>query len=202
MDAHHKRNFVLLGHAHAGKTTLSESILYFSKTTPRKGVVSEGTTVSDYSFDEIARKNSINTSILYCNHKNTRIQFIDTPGYADFFGEIISSLRAVDSAIIVVDATAGVEVGTERAWQLLEKYLEGTQLSTDELKVALRQAVIKRKLFPVLSGSAFADKGIAELLDMVVEYLPSPLERPIIEARDPLKAAQKKEGVPQEAGPV
>ncbi|OGX15073.1 MAG: hypothetical protein A2166_06560 [Omnitrophica WOR_2 bacterium RBG_13_41_10] len=260
MDAHHKRNFVLLGHAHAGKTTLSESILYFSKTTPRKGVVSEGTTVSDYSFDEIARKNSINTSILYCNHKNTRIQFIDTPGYADFFGEIISSLRAVDSAIIVVDATAGVEVGTERAWQLLEelalpcaifinktdkedadpekviadiqnilskkalridsleaaqlveaiaesedklleKYLEGTQLSTDELKVALRQAVIKRKLFPVLSGSAFADKGIAELLDMVVEYLPSPLERPIIEARDPLKADQKKEVVPQEDGP-
>jgi len=122
MDVQNKRNFILLGHAQCGKTTLAESLLFFSKATTRKGAVGDGTTVSDYSFDEIERKSSINSSLLYCEYKNQRIQFIDTPGYADFFGEVLSSIRAVDSAIIVVDAFAGVEVGTERAWGLVEEY--------------------------------------------------------------------------------
>src|SRR4030042_1312254 len=222
MDAKNKRNFILLCHAQSGKTTVAESMLYFCKATTRKGTIADGTTVSDYSFDEIERKNSINSSLLYCDYKDTRIQMIDAPGYADFFGEVISGIRAVDSAVIVVDATAGVEVGTERAWQLLEeanlpslifinkadkedadiekaltdiknrlskkaimlgswdspdlieaiaesddklleKYLEGTQLSQEELAGGLSQAVIKRRVFPVLAGSASADKGIPEL---------------------------------------
>ena len=121
MDVQHKRNFILLGHAQSGKTTLAEGLLYFCKATARKGTVADGTTVSDYAFDEIERKNSINSSFLNCDYKDNRIQLIDTPGYADFFGEVISGIRAVDSAVIVVDATAGVEVGTERAWQLLEE---------------------------------------------------------------------------------
>src|SRR4030042_877113 len=121
MDAKNKRNFILLCHAQSGKTTVAESMLYFCKATPRKGTVAEGTTVSDYSFDEIERKSSISSSLLYCDYKDTRIQMIDAPGYADFFGEVISGIRGVDSAVIVVDATAGVEVGTERAWQLLEE---------------------------------------------------------------------------------
>jgi elongation factor G len=259
MDAENKRNFVLLGHAQTGKTTLAESILYFSKATTRKGSVADGTTVSDYSFDEIERKNSINASLLYCDYKNTRIQFIDTPGYADFFGEIISSLRAVDSAIIVIDAIAGVEVGTERSWQLLEelnlpcavfinkidkeganfekvlmdiqnilskkaiplnsldspdlveaiaesddklleKYLEGTALSQEELKTGLRQAVIKRKVFPVLSGSALTDKGVAQILDVILEYLPSPLERTKMEANGSLNPEIKKEIICRQDG--
>ncbi|MFA4888709.1 MAG: elongation factor G, partial [Candidatus Omnitrophota bacterium] len=122
MDVQSKRNFILLGHAQSGKTTLAESLLYFCKATNRKGTVGDGTTVSDYSFDEIERKSSINASLLYCEYKLQRIQIIDTPGYADFFGEVLSSIRAVDSAVIVVDAAAGVEVGTERAWQLAEEY--------------------------------------------------------------------------------
>jgi len=121
MSVQNKRSFILLGHAQSGKTTLSESILSFCRATTRKGSIAEGTTVSDYSFDEIERKNSINASILYCDYKGSRIQFIDTPGYADFFGEVIAGIRAVDAAVIVVDASSGVEVGTERAWQTLEE---------------------------------------------------------------------------------
>ncbi|MBU1726577.1 MAG: elongation factor G [Candidatus Omnitrophica bacterium] len=252
MDIKDKRNFILLGHAHSGKTTLAEALLYQCKATTRKGTIIEGNTVSDYSFDEIERKNSINLSMLYCEYKGTRIQILDTPGYADFFGEVISGVRAVDGAVIVVDASSGVEVGTERAWQileeanipcvffinkldkentdvnktlaaikeqltrtaaiidslqdpdlveaiaesddkLLEKYLEGVQLTPEELSNALTQAVIKRKVFPVVAGSAATDKGIPELLEAIVKYLPNPAERAKVEASDPAKPETKKD---------
>ncbi len=244
MDAKNKRNFILLGHAQSGKTSLAESLLYFCHSTSRKGAVLDGTTVSDYSFDEIERKSSISSSLLYCDYKGMRMQIIDSPGYADFFGEVISGLRAVDSAILVVDATSGVEVGTERAWQLLEesnlpcmifvnkidkedvdiknvltdiksrfskncviiesledpdlmeaiaesddnllvKYLETIRLSQEELKTGLKEAVKKRKLFPVITGSALTDKGISDLLEDIIQYLPSPLERPMVSAFNP-----------------
>ena len=115
MDAKNKRNFILLGHAQSGKTTLAESLLFFTKAINRKGRIEDGSTVGDYSFDEIERKNSINLSLLFCDYEGSRIQIVDTPGYADFFGEVIAGLRAVDSAIIVVDATSGIQVGAERA---------------------------------------------------------------------------------------
>ncbi len=260
MDLQNKRNFILLGHAQSGKTTLSESLLYFCKATTRKGAIADGTTVSDYSFDEIERKNSINSSLLYCDYKGTRIQIIDTPGYADFFGEVISGIRGVDASVIVVDAISGVEVGTERAWQileesnlpciifinkldkegvdinkviadikdrfsrkamaiispdapdlvetiaesddkLLEKYLEGTKLSTEELARGLRQAVIKRSIFPIVSGSGLNGKGVEELLNSIVAYLPSPEERPKIEGSDPLSPENKKEVLFKEDAP-
>ncbi|MCM8782994.1 MAG: elongation factor G [Candidatus Omnitrophica bacterium] len=121
MDIQNKRTVVLVGHAQSGKTTLSESLLYFCKATTRKGSVTDGTTVSDYSFDEIERKNSINASFMFFDFEGIRVQLVDTPGYTDFFAEVISSIRAVDNAIVVVDATTGVEVGTEKAWQLLEE---------------------------------------------------------------------------------
>ncbi|MCM8792097.1 MAG: elongation factor G [Candidatus Omnitrophica bacterium] len=121
MEIHNKRTVAIVGHAQTGKTTLSEGILYFCKATNRKGSVAEGNTVSDYSFDEIERKSSINASFMFCDFEDIRIQLVDTPGYADFFGEVISSLRAVDNVIIVVDATTGIEVGTEKAWQLAEE---------------------------------------------------------------------------------
>lgn len=120
MDAAHKRSIVLLGHAQAGKTSLAESILYVCKATARKGRVEEGTTVSDYSFDEIERRSSINLSLLQCEYKGCRIQIVDTPGYADFLGEALAAVRAADAGVIVVDAAGGVEAGTERAWQMLE----------------------------------------------------------------------------------
>jgi len=260
MDSKHKRNFILLGHAQSGKTTLAESLLYTCHATTRKGKIEDGTTVSDYSFDEIEKKNSINLSLLFCDYKGIRIQIIDTPGYADFFGEVISGVRAVDGAVIVVDVTSGVEVGTERAWQileesnlpciifinkldkeetdaqkvlqdiknrlskkaamidsindpdlveaiaesddrLLEKYLDGTQLTNEELTAGLTQAVIKRKTFPVLAGSSLTDKGIPELLEAIVNYLPSPLERTRIEVSDSLKPDVKKEVIFKEDAP-
>lgn len=121
MDVKNKRNFILLGHAQSGKTTLAESMLYYCKATTRKGTIADGTTVSDYSFDEIEKKNSINASLLYCDYQGVRLQMIDVPGYADFFGEVLSGISAVDNAILVVEAMSGVEVGTEKAWELLEE---------------------------------------------------------------------------------
>ena len=121
MPIQDKRTIILLGHAHSGKTSLSECLLFRCGATTRKGNVAEGNTVSDYSWDEIERKSSINASLLFCNYENLRIQIIDAPGYADFFSEIISGTRAVDNAILVIDVTAGVEVGTEKAWSLLEE---------------------------------------------------------------------------------
>ena len=121
MSVKNKRTIILLGHAQSGKTSLSECLLFRCGATTRKGSVDEGNTVSDYSWDEIERRNSINVSLAFCNYENLRIQIIDTPGYADFFGEVISGIRAVDNAILVIDAMAGVEVGTEKAWALLEE---------------------------------------------------------------------------------
>ena len=121
MSVKNKRTIILLGHAQSGKTSLSECLLFRCGATTRKGSVDEGNTVSDYSSDEIERRNSINVSLAFCNYENLRIQIIDTPGYADFFGEVISGIRAVDNAILVIDAMAGVEVGTEKAWALLEE---------------------------------------------------------------------------------
>ncbi|MGD9014606.1 MAG: elongation factor G [Candidatus Omnitrophota bacterium] len=116
-----KRSIILLGHAQSGKTSLAECLLFRCNAITRKGSTAEGNTVSDYSWDEIERKNSINASLLFCNHQNLRIQIVDVPGYADFFGEVIAGIRAVDNAILVVDAASGVEVGTEKAWALLEE---------------------------------------------------------------------------------
>jgi len=116
-----KRVFMLAGHAQCGKTSLAEAILYQSGATTRWGKVDEGNTVSDYEKDEIERKSSINASFLNCKYKNYSLQFIDTPGYLDFVGEIIAAARGSDFAVIVVDAASGVEVGTEKAWEIIEK---------------------------------------------------------------------------------
>lgn len=121
MDVQNRRNIILLGHSQCGKTSLAESVLFLAHATSRKGSITEGNTVSDYSWDEIERKSSIDASFMYCDFAGARIQIIDTPGYADFFSEVISSLRAVDNAVLVIDANAGIEVGTEKAWSLLEE---------------------------------------------------------------------------------
>ncbi|UCC95936.1 MAG: elongation factor G [Candidatus Omnitrophota bacterium] len=120
-DLSKKRTFLLCGHAQSGKTSLAEAILFKVGATSRYGTIGDGTTASDYEEDEKERKSSINLSVLYGEHKGYFLQFIDTPGYFDFIGELISSARASDFAIVVVDATAGVEVGTERAWETLRK---------------------------------------------------------------------------------
>src|SRR4030042_1733341 len=116
------RNIILLGHSQAGKTQLSEALLYKGGTIPKMGNVDEGNTVSDYNEDEIERKISINSSILNFNMGKVKINMVDAPGYGDFIGEVLSGMNAVDCAIIVVNAVNGIEIGTDRALKLVEAH--------------------------------------------------------------------------------
>lgn len=116
-SANQIRNIVVLGHSGSGKTTLVEAALNVSGVTSRMGKVDEGNTVSDYEAEEIRRKVSINTSIIPIEWKENKINFIDTPGYFDFAGEVKEALAAADLALIVVSAKSGIEVGTEKAWE-------------------------------------------------------------------------------------
>ncbi len=258
MDVNKKRNIVLVGHAHCGKTTLAESLLHTCGAVSRKGDVMQGNTVSDFYDDEIERKISINASYLKATHHGHPIQLIDTPGYSDFIGECVGALRAVDGAVLVVDAVNGIEVGTEDMWErltklamptvifisktdkseakleetikaikdqlsihanrvdfassefmesvaesddkLLEKYLEAGTLSENEMKDALGKAIRAGKFFPIISGSAAKDEGIKDLLDAVVSYLPSPIERQPFKIKEP-GAEEYKELAPAVDGP-
>lgn len=110
------RNIALLGHGGSGKTSLSEAMLYLTGETDRLGNVTAGNTVCDYDAEEISRKISISASIAPMIWKDIKINVIDTPGYLDFAGEVVQALRVADSAVIVVDGKAGIEVGTELAW--------------------------------------------------------------------------------------
>ena len=238
-----KRTVVFVSHAQAGKTTLVEALLFAAGAISRKGSVAEGNTTSDYNPDEIQRKNSINSSLCHLSWRNHFVQMVDTPGYADFAADMLGAVRAVDAGILVVDASGGVEVGTERAWdaleelklprlifinkidkenvncdqvvkeiqerfskaaavisfpisaelketitetndELLERYLEGKEIKEEELKKALKDAIAKGKIYPVITGSALTGKGTKELLDFIVDYLPSPVERPAVVATD------------------
>ncbi len=115
------RNLVLLSHCGAGKTSLSEAILFTAKAITRWGKVDGGTTTSDYDPDEIKRKISINLAILPCDWKETKLNLLDTPGYSDFVGEVKAAVRVSEGAIITVCAAAGVEVGTEQVWDYTEQ---------------------------------------------------------------------------------
>ena len=272
-----KRTVAFIAHGGAGKTSLTESILYKAGVTKRQGKVEDGTTVSDYAEDEVKRKISIRSSLTHCRWKEHALNLIDTPGYADFAGEVVGSLRVVDGAVVIVCAQSGIEVGTEKVWkyadeeklprlifvnkmdgedvsflpllekarqawgkgvvalqlpieegsgfrgivdllsmkaylyqqeggceeteipaemasaaeerrkeliehiaelddELLEKYIEGESLSPDELKGGLRSGTLKGEIIPVLVGSALRGIGIGEMLDAIVELLPSPDE--------------------------
>lgn len=116
------RNVVLLGHSGAGKTSLVESMAYLSGITTRMGKVDDGNTLSDYGKEEQKRKISIGTSVIPIEWEGVKINVLDTPGYFDFIGEVEQAISAADAAIIVVSGKAGVEAGTERAWELCEKY--------------------------------------------------------------------------------
>jgi elongation factor G len=115
------RNVVLLSHSGAGKTSLAEAMLFHSKAIPKLGRVEDGNTTSDYEPEEIKRGVSINLSILPCEWQGKRINFIDTPGYADFISEVKAGLKIAEGAVIVVCAASGVEVGTESAWRYAEE---------------------------------------------------------------------------------
>ncbi|HAL57627.1 MAG TPA: elongation factor G [Bacteroidetes bacterium] len=116
------RNIALIGHGGSGKTTITEALLYSAGATTRFGKVEDGSTVSDYHPDEIERKISINTALLHCDWQGTKFNILDTPGYSDFTGEVISALRVADVAVVLLKAVEGTEVGTEITWGYIKRY--------------------------------------------------------------------------------
>src|SRR6266480_2536262 len=119
--AEHIRNVALISHVGAGKTSLLDAVLYDSGAVTRQGKVDEGSSVGDHDPDELKRRMTLNTKVLPVEWKNTKINFIDTPGYADFVGEVTAALRMADAALVVVTAEKGVEVGTELTWQYADE---------------------------------------------------------------------------------
>ncbi len=115
-DTKQIRNVVLVGHAGSGKTTLAEAMLYEAKAISRRGAVSEGNTQSDYTPLEQEKRHSLFTALLHCTWKDTKINILDTPGLDDFVGEVIACLKVADTAVILLNARSGVEVGTELVW--------------------------------------------------------------------------------------
>ncbi len=268
------RNIALVSHGSAGKTMLVEALLHFTGATTRLGKIEDGTTVSDFEEEENRRGISLSTSVLPVEYKGCKINLLDTPGYTDFVGEVISALRIADSAAVIVDSVAGAEVGTEIAlsycdvfklprmviinkmnrdnanfhkalesvqiisdkrlipvelpWgekadfkgvldlltmkaysgageiaqeipaecmdeveaarmqlieaaaegedSLLEKYLEGEELSPEEVVRGFKKAVLAGNWIPVFVAAGTAEIGLSTLLDAIVNLMPSPLE--------------------------
>ena len=268
------RNIVLLSHSGAGKTSLSEAMLYETGAINRLGKTDDGTTTSDYEPEEQKRATSIQTSILPCTWNNHKINLIDTPGYADYRGEVISSIKVAESALIIIDASSGVEVGTRQMWKMAEeqslpkmifvnkmdrenvtfqaamdnivnefgrscvalqipvgsessfsntislledtpsipdnlqelykeeknklvesiaetndeltmKYLEGEELTSNEMTQGLKEGVGSGSIVPVIFGSATSEIGAKELMTFITETMPSPSEGSPITATDP-----------------
>ena len=275
MDAKSIRNVALLSHSGAGKTSLCEAMLFGTKAVTRQGRIEDGNTVSDYEPEEIQRGSSIQTTLIAVNSGDGKINFLDTPGYDDFRGEVIGALQVVEGAAILVAAPSGVDVGTERAWEMSEsrglprlivinkmdrenadfnrnvadvqatfgrqcvpfqipigeadsfkgvinvadpnadvpddladeveaarerlieaaaesddeladRYLSGEDLSADEIASALRGAVLRGELVPILATAATEGIGVIEFIEMANSYLPSPVDgvKPRLTKRD------------------
>lgn len=233
------RNVALLGHGGCGKTTFLEAALLATGVINRMGKVEDGNTVSDYDKMEIERGYSINTSVVPIIWKENKINFIDTPGYFDFVGEVNAALRAAEAAVIMVDAGAGIQVGTEAAWkaceryktprfivinkrdkdefdfyktfgelkakfgeklipfswplsaeideelkeaiamtddELMEKYFNGDDFSDEEILKGLKKGIADGGIVPVCSSAFQLGSGLEGLLDLLVTYVPTPLE--------------------------
>ncbi len=138
------RNVVLLGHGGCGKTSLAEAMAYVSGATNRMGKVSDKNTISDFDKEEQKRGFSISASLIPIEWEKAKINILDTPGYFDFVGEVEEAVSAADAAIIVVSGKAGVEVGTEKAWELCDKYKLPRMVYVTEMDVddaSFRQVV-------------------------------------------------------------
>ena len=281
------RNVCLLGHSGGGKTSLAEAMLYIAKETDRLGKITEGNTVCDYDPEEVRRGFSLSSSLASLTWRDIRFHILDVPGYFDFEGEMRQCVRVADAAVIVVDGKAGVQVGTEQAWEaateagipkaffinrfddgecrfhrafgalrehfgvtvcpiqiplievdkvigfvnlidmvvytfesatgsyvqsdipaefretcdeyhnmllesiaqtseeLMEKFFGGEEITTEELKAALRRACLANQIVPVCCGTSYKNKGVQKMLDAVVEYMPAPTDIPAIKGVNP-----------------
>ena len=164
------RNIALVGHGGCGKTTFIESLLLQTGVINRMGKIEDGNTVSDYDKMEKEKGYSINTSVIPILWKDTKINFVDTPGFFDYVGEVNAAMRAVEAACIIIDGGAGVQVGTEQAWKLCEKY--------------------KKPRFIVLNdkGSFDYDGAVAALKDKFGSAV-TPMSWPLTEVDEDLKEA-------------
>src|SRR5579859_1777886 len=173
--AEHIHNVALISHVGAGKTSLVDAALFDSGAVTRQGKVDEGTSVSDYDPDELKRRMSLNAKVLPVEWKNHKINFIDTPGYADFVGEVKAGLRVADAALVVVTAEKGVEVGTELTWQfadernlprmVLVNKLDRENTSFDQALESLRtQFGIKVVPLQIPIGEQANFKGVVDLV--------------------------------------
>ena len=268
------RNLALLSHSGAGKTILAEAMLNTTGISTRMGTVEDGTTVSDYEPEEHKRNTSVNTAILNVPWNGHKLNVIDTPGYADYRGEVVSGIRVADAAVILVAAQAGIEVGTRQMWNLADerdlprivyiskldrenadfggvvaalqerfgrhlvpvhlpigsetslagvinlldsnsdvpaeyesefeearerlieaiaeidddlatKYLEGEEITQEEMLGGVKQGLIEGTLVPILAGSPLKGIGVTEFMDFAAAYLPSPADSPAVSARVP-----------------
>ncbi|MCZ9847300.1 GTP-binding protein [Brachyspira hyodysenteriae] len=116
------RNVALLGHVGSGKTSLNEALLYRAKSIDKKGEIERGTTVSDYTDEEIKQKMSIRTSLSFIEWNDHKINLLDIPGSGDFSGEINPALRVAESCIVVIDAEFGIQIETEKHWQMANNF--------------------------------------------------------------------------------
>lgn len=132
-DSNHVKNIALLGHAGSGKTTIAECMLYEAGIVKRRGSIAAQNTVSDYHELEHERGSSVFASLLHTSWKDYKINIIDTPGYDDFAGEVISALRVADTGVMVLNAAAGVEVGTDIIWEYTEKFRTPTVFIINKL---------------------------------------------------------------------
>ncbi len=269
------RNVGIVAHQGAGKTSLTEAMIFNTGAVSRLGKVDDGNTVADYHPEELKRKSTVNTSLVACLWRDHKINVLDVPGFSDFFGEVVSTLRVADSLVMVLDAVAGVEVTTEIIWELADdanipiigflnkldrenadfekaldsmqakltrqivpvqlpigkessfnglvdlitlkayqydngkateiaipanmkdevehyremmieaaaegedeitmKYLEGEELTTEEIILGLKEGLKNAKVVPVLCGSALKNIGADKLMDVLVDYAPNPL---------------------------
>ena len=171
------RNLAVIGHGDVGKTQLISSLLYVAGATPRWGKVEEGTTVTDYEEDSIARKITLNTALAHLEHRDTKINFIDTPGYAAFVAHARPAIRIADCGLVVVDGVKGVEVQTEKVWGyanefLLPRMMVVTKLDKEhsDLGIALDSAhnIFKRAIVPFTLpiGKEHDFKGIVDVVHL------------------------------------
>lgn len=175
-SAENIRNVALLGHSSSGKTTLTEAILFATGVTKRQGKVEDGNTVSDFDKEEINRGVSIGLSVIPVEYKGTKFNLLDTPGYFDFIGEMYGAKRASEGSVLVVDASSGIEVGTEKAWKNLEKYttpriiflnkMDKEDIEFDQLVATLKDE-FDEKIIPCALpiGEADGFKGFISILD-------------------------------------
>ncbi len=196
MDANSIRNVALLSHSGAGKTSLCEAALFSTKAVTRQGRIEDGNTVSDYEPEEIRRGGSIQTTLIAVTDGGAKINLLDTPGYDDFRGEVVGALRVVEAAAILVDATSGVDVGTERAWGMCEsgnlpRLIVINKMDREnadfDRNVADIQATFGRQCVPfqIPIGQADSFRGVVSVTDPNAD-VPSDLADEVETARERL----------------